>query len=171
MKKIILSIIIIIIIVIGLGIFAYFNLLKVEKYIVEKDIKDAKFIAAQMDIQGGCKMVSNFCFAYFGHYKLEYKDIKIPIEVIVEQPFKKITEDDVFSVLKDKFLVGLPEKGDWMRNYFLGGIDNDGRFVLGWNSGLKLIIIRASGGAEEADYLEDFLTEYINKYPSNIKSN
>ena len=153
----------------GGGIFAYYNLLKVEKYIIQEDIKDSKFIVSEMDIEGGCKMEGKFCFAYFGHYKYKFKDKKndIPIDVTVEQHFNKVTEENVFYTLRDKFLVDQLAKGNWIRSYFLGGTDNYGRTVIGWSSGTMLITIRT--GTEEADYLEDFLTEYFKKYPSNIK--
>lgn len=174
MKKIILGLIIfliLIIVIVGVGFFAFDNLLRVEKYIAVKDIRNSKFVSAQMDIEGGCRMESKYCFAYFGYYEFKYQDIKIPIEVIVEQHFKKVSEENVFSVLKDKLLVKQPGKGDWMRNYFLVGEDDYGRFVIGWNSGSKLITIRGEGGLANADYFEDFLTEYIGNYPSEIKSN
>lgn len=174
MNKIILGFIVFLVLIIvlaGGGVLVYNKLLKVENIIIEKDIKSSKFINSQMDIDGGCKLQSKFCFAYWGHYKFEYQNISIPIDVTIEQHFAKVSEEDVFSVLEDKFLVSKPEKGDWMQNYFFVGEDNYGRFVIGWNSGSKLITIRGEGGLNNADYFEDFLTEYINKYPSKIKPN
>ena len=153
----------------GGGIFAYYNLLKVEKYIIQEDIKGSKFIVSQMDIEGGCRMEGKFCFAYFGHYKFKNGKNDIPIDVTVEQHFNKVTEENVFYTLRDKFLVDQLAKGNWIRSYFLGGTDNYGRTVIGWSSGTMLITITAEKGSGEADYIEDFLAEYLKKYPSNIK--
>ena len=157
-------------VLVGGGIFAYYNLLKVEKYIIQEDIKGSKFIVSQMDIEGGCRMEGKFCFAYFGHYKFKNGKNDIPIDVTAEQHFNKVAEENVFYTLRDKFSISQLEKGDWEGNYhYLGGTDEYGRIIIGWSSGTMLITITAEKGSGEADYIEDFLAEYLKKYPSNIK--
>jgi len=157
-------------VVAGGGFFAYDNLSKVEKYIIQEDIKNSKFITSQMDIEGGCKMEGKFCFAYYGYYKFKNEKNDIPIDVTAEQHFNKVSEENVFYTLRDKFLISQLEKGDWENNYhYLGGTDEYGRIIIGWSSGTMLITIVAEKDSEEADYIEDFLTEYLKKYPSNIK--
>jgi len=157
-------------VVAGGGFFAYDNLSKVEKYIIQEDIKNSKFITSQMDIEGGCKMEGKFCFAYYGYYKFKNEKNDIPIDVTAEQHFNKVSEENVFYTLRDKFLISQLEKGDWENNYhYLGGTDEYGRIIIGWSSGTMLITIVAEKGTDGADYIEDFLTEYLKKYPSNIK--
>lgn len=169
MKKIIYIIIVIILIIVGFF-FAYDRLLGVENYILQEDIRDSKFIVTNIDSEGGCKLIEGkFCITYIGDYKFTGFGEQFPVNVRIELHLNKIKEGDVVSVLKNKFSVQEPVKGDWFENYFYIGEKADGIYILGWNSGSRLILIESFGEVENNDYFEDFLTKYINKYPSDIK--
>jgi len=164
-KAIIISVIALLILVAG-PIFGY-EYLNPSRYVIQYDVGNFKYENTESGL--GCNLLNGWaCTHYRSNYIFSSPTINFPVTMDVEYGFSKVTESKVFSLLQNRDDIEQSGKGDWSRNYFYVGEKTDGSYIIAWNSGRKLVFIESFGQVENNDFLEDLLTDYLVKYPSDI---
>lgn len=132
---------------------------QVSDYIVESDIGGAVFRSSNEDTQD-CILSANTCFRYESSYRYNEKDIGVVVE------FDNLDINQFKSNVQIKF----PDIGEGNfvgEDYYTGIIGNDVLVI--WKSDNKIVALEYDKGSDEtADILEDILTVYLPKYPSDL---
>lgn len=132
-------------------------------YIVERDIGEAVFRSSNSDTQQ-CILSNNSCSRYEGDYRYNSKSIGVVVEID-----NNISTDNFVQKFEAK--LGTCGKGDFVgEDYCVAHVGND--IVIVWKSNNKIIALEYEPGSDtNADILEDILSVYLPKYPSDLNWN